>query len=76
MKRFLLTFVLVLVAVSAHSQGTFFYNNPFAQTRLGSLDGALAQTNILAQMLVGATPGSLSPLGPITRTITEVCWVV
>jgi len=63
MKRFLFTVVLALVAATAHGQGTFLYLNFGARTRLGSLDGAFAGTNVLGQMLIGRTPDSLVPFG-------------
>ena len=47
------------------AQGVFVGVNSFARTRLGSLDGPFAGTNIVGQMLGGATPSSLQPVGPI-----------
>src|SRR6266849_7596173 len=54
---------LVLLAPTSYSQGVFTFYNPTAPTRVGSIDGPLAGTNILAQMLVGLTPASLAPVG-------------
>ena len=48
----------------AWSQGIFSISSQTALTRVGSLDGPLAGPAILGQALVGATEGSLSPLGP------------
>lgn len=68
MKLFSALFLIVSLN-HVQGQGTFTFNNPFAQTRLGSLDGPLAQTNIYAQMLVGLTPDSLTPVGPTARHV-------
>jgi hypothetical protein len=54
---------LVLLAPTSYSQGVFTFYNPTAPTRVGSIDGPLAGTNILAQMLVGLSPTSLAPVG-------------
>jgi hypothetical protein len=64
MHNFLLAVILALGIVATHGQGTFQYLNPGAgRTRLGSLDGAFAGTNILGQMLIGRAPDSLVPFG-------------
>ena len=54
---------LALVARTTLGQGTFEFDNRTAPTRVGSIDGPLAGTNIWAQMLEGQTMGSLSPVG-------------
>jgi hypothetical protein len=54
---------LALLARTTLGQGTFEFSNPTALTRVGSIDGPLAGTNILAQMLEGQTMASLSPVG-------------
>ncbi len=54
---------LLLTAAVARGQGTFAFFNPRARTLIGSVDGAFAGENILAQMLVGIDSSSLSPLG-------------
>src|SRR5258708_25206802 len=53
----------LLLAPTSYSQGVFAFYNPTAPTRVGSIDGPLAGTNILAQMLVGLSPTSLAPVG-------------
>ena len=63
MRTFLFTLVLFL-AVSSFSQGTFLPGNLSARTRVGTIDGPLAGTNFLGQFLVGLAPTSLSPVGP------------
>ena len=49
--------------LSAFGQGTFWFWNISARTRIGSVDGLLAGPNIFGQMLVGQTPDSLTPIG-------------
>ncbi len=61
---FALTFFLVMSFVRAsQSQGVFLAGNPGNQTRLGSLDGAFAGTNIYGLFLAGPTAASLGPVG-------------
>ncbi len=55
--------VLLLAAAAALGQGTFAFSNPGARTRMESINGALADGSIFAQMLVGLDPSSLSPVG-------------
>ena len=66
MKRLILlvTASLICVANGALSQGTFLFCNRTAPTRVGSINGPLAGTNIWARMLAGQTPESLAPIGP------------
>ena len=45
------------------AQGTFLFRNHDAKTRLGSIEGPFAGSSILAQMLVGETADSLTPVG-------------
>ena len=54
---------LALLARTTLGQGTFEADNRTAPTRIGSIDGPLAGTNILAQMLAGLSPTSLAPVG-------------
>ena len=54
---------LVLLAPTGYAQGVFLFDNRTAPTHIGSIDGPLAGTNILAQMLVGLSPTSLAPVG-------------
>jgi hypothetical protein len=50
--------------VSSYGQGVFAGVNGTAPTRVGSLDGPIAGTNIAGQMLGGPSPSSLQPVGP------------
>jgi hypothetical protein len=59
----LLAACLALLARTTLGQGTFEADNRTAPTRIGSIDGPLAGTNILAQMLAGLSPTSLAPVG-------------
>ncbi len=63
MIQILACIVYVSSLVLAGAQGVFLFANPGAQTRLGSLDGAYAGTNIYAQMLAGPQADSLVPIG-------------
>src|SRR2546425_7319665 len=54
---------LLLAAANCHGQGGFNFNNVYAPTRIGSIDGPLAGTGIWAQVLAGASPDSLAPVG-------------
>jgi len=69
MLRFALILTLLVLSSPAQGQGTFEYINlgfdeiGSARTRLGSLDGEFAGTNVLGQMWLGRTPDSLAPLG-------------
>ena len=59
----LLAACLALLARTTLGQGTFEADNRTAPTRVGSIDGPLAGTNFLAQMLAGLSPTSLAPVG-------------
>ncbi len=59
----LLLLLVLSVASSTYSQGTFQFYNPTAPTRIGSLDGPLAGTGIWGQALIGTSVDSLSPFG-------------
>ena len=64
MKRPLLLVALLLwTACGGHAQGQFDFDNAYALTHLSSIDGPLAGTGIWAQMLAGAGPGALAPVG-------------
>ena len=54
---------LVLLVCRSQGQGTFFFANTSAPTRLGEPAGALAGPGIWAQMLVGTNTDSLIPVG-------------
>jgi len=56
------TFVAAFAAAS-QGQAIFEFENVFAPTRIGSIDGPLAGTGIWSQALVGQTPDSLAPVG-------------
>jgi hypothetical protein len=64
-KNLYLTALCLCVSASLYAQGVFYGSNALARTRLGALDGPFAGTNIVGQMLGGATPSSLQPVGPI-----------
>ena len=64
MRNYIFFGMLWICAVSSYGQGVFAGNNVTAPTRLGSLDGPLAGTNIAGQMLGGPSPSSLQPVGP------------
>src|SRR5437899_8269683 len=67
----LLAACLALLARTTLGQGTFEFDNRTAPTRVGSIDGSLAGTNILAQALVGLSPTSLAPVGvPVAHSAT------
>ncbi len=64
MKRLsILVIIVVLDAADSHAQGLFEFYNIYAPTRIGSTDGPLAGPGIWAQMLAGASPESLAPVG-------------
>src|SRR5438445_9827545 len=64
MKRLPLLVTTAFLAVTyGHAQGLFDFDNVYAPTRIGSTDGPLAGPGIWAQMLAGASPESLAPLG-------------
>src|ERR1051325_8423469 len=62
MKRKLMIFSLGFALLTARGQGIFTFVN-LTHTRIGSIDGPVAGTNIFGQMLAGAAPDSLSPVG-------------
>ncbi len=59
----ILVLFLVALDTAAQAQGVFDFNNNFARTRIGSIDGPLAGSGIWAQMLVGPTADNLAPVG-------------
>jgi hypothetical protein len=64
-KNVYLSAFCLCASASLYAQGVFYGSNLSARTRLGALDGPFAGTNIVGQMLGGATPSSLQPVGPI-----------
>lgn len=65
MKAVIVSAVLVFFTVSdIVGQGYLQFINNTALTRIGSLDGPLAGTNIAARMLAGLSQDSLAPFGP------------
>jgi hypothetical protein len=50
-------------SAQVEAQGVFLFSTPGARTRLYSIDGPLAGTNIYGQMLAGSMLNSLSPIG-------------
>jgi len=61
MKTFIATMLIILPTL-AESQGLFLFSNFTAPTRLGSSNGPLAGRGIWAQMLVGQSTDSLTPV--------------
>jgi hypothetical protein len=61
--RIYLTVILAVFSATVNGQGVFSASNVAGRTRLGSIDGPLAGTNILGQMLGGSAPDSLMPVG-------------
>jgi hypothetical protein len=57
------TTFLAAFAAASHGQAIFEFENVFAPTRIGSIDGPLAGTGIWSQALAGQTPDSLAPVG-------------
>ena len=77
MKNYILFTVLwICASASSNGQGVFQGVNGFAPTRLGSLDGPIAGTNIVGQMLGGPSPSSLQPVGPSAYHGTNGLWSV
>ena len=67
MKTRILILFVCLAAHPSFAQGVFAGSNLSGRTRVGSLDGSLAGTNIFGQFLAGPTADSLTPVG-ITRS--------
>ena len=75
------TFLFVSVcaaafAVNALGQGTLFFvsgtsSDRAAFTRLGSMDGPYAGSDILAQLLAGLSPDDLQPVGQVTHHFND-----
>jgi len=60
---------ILFVCLAAHAsfaQGVFFGSNVSGRTRVGSIGGPLAGTNIFGQFLAGALSDSLVPVGAAT----------
>jgi hypothetical protein len=53
----------VLTAPCGHAQGFFNFNNDYARTHIGSIDGPLAGPGIWAQMLAGPSADAVAPVG-------------
>jgi hypothetical protein len=60
----ILAALLFVPVAELRAQGVFLYSNISAPTRVGTLNGSLAGSNILAQMFAGLEPDSLTPVGP------------
>ena len=56
MKTLFLSIVIAAVAPALPAQGVFIGSNGGARTRIGSVDGPLADTNIFGQFLAGKIP--------------------
>ena len=76
MKKLFLGVLWICASVSSYGQGVFAAVNGTAPTRLGLLDGPLAGTNIVGQMLGGPSPSSLQPVGPSAYHGTNGLWFV
>ena len=61
--RFLSCLVCLLPAVGL-GQGRILFTNPTAPTRVGAINGPLAGSEYWAELLVGLTVDSLSPIPP------------
>ncbi len=64
------TLCLILVPATARSQGiegVVWFSNWRAPTRMGSVYGPLAGNGVWGQMLIGTSPDSLSPIGPVVQ---------
>jgi hypothetical protein len=61
--KILLPTMALLIGISGRSQGLFDFDNAYALTHIGSINGPLAGPGIWAQMLAGSGPGSLAPVG-------------
>jgi hypothetical protein len=59
----LLSMICLWISGSSYGQGVFYGSNVSGRTRLGSLDGPLAGTNIVGQFMGGPGPSSLQPVG-------------
>src|SRR6266404_1254034 len=62
-KQELIICCALVLAGQLYGQGDFDFSNRGAPTHIGSLEGPLAGTNILAQMLAGPTADSLTSVG-------------
>jgi hypothetical protein len=59
----LIVAIALLTSIRARPQGYFDFDNAYALTHIGSINGPLAGTGIWAQMLAGSTAGSLAQVG-------------
>jgi hypothetical protein len=62
-KMSLVAVMALLVALSGRPQGLFDFDNAYALTHIGSINGPLAGIGIWAQMLAGASVDGLQPVG-------------
>ena len=71
MKSLLLVATTAILTTSySNAQGVFAFSTASAPTRVGSIDGPLAGSGIWGQMLAGATPDALAPVGVPAEHIT------
>ncbi len=64
-RRVCISAICICASGYLYAQGVFLGSNASARTRVGSVDGPLAGTNIIGQMLGGPGASSLQPVGPI-----------
>ena len=64
-RKVLLSAMCICATAGLYAQGVFTGSNLTARTRVGSVDGPFAGTNIVGQMVGGSAPSSLQPVGPI-----------
>ena len=62
-RKILLAATAFLIGLNGRPQGLFDFDNTYALTHIGSINGPLAGPGIWAQMLAGASPDSLAPAG-------------
>lgn len=80
-KRLPLVLLFTIGVLGSYGQGYFDFRNGGAPTRVGSIDGPLAESNIVSQILAGVDGLTLTPVGDpmpnhlgviVTRNIVEV----
>jgi hypothetical protein len=59
----LIVAIALLTSIRARPQGYFDFDNAYALTHIGSINGPLAGTGIWAQMLAGTNEDGLGPVG-------------
>ncbi len=67
---------VLALSLGAQAQGVFLTTNAGNQTRLGSLDGAFAGTNIYGLFLAGPSADSLVPVGFAAPHFVNGGWTI